>query len=158
MARYKAKGKAPFIRITGADDIVSKLASLPLAVQRRVVVPALQAGASYIEGYMESAAPVDTGTMRSNIGIRPGRRRRKGRSDRFTLDVGIVASADTKRVSGGKTYFYPALVEYFDDNFMFQTFDAAGEDAGLITLGHIVAGVNDEIKARASKGSGGRKR
>jgi hypothetical protein len=148
-------GRDRLLIIKGIPNIQRALDRLPKKVQADVIRPSMRAGMQHIEGLAKALAPVETGTLRSEIRMLPGKRPKRGK---FTLDVRVDANVATTRISPvtGKKVFYPAVQEFGSpnigvpaDEFMYRAFDVGGETALTITLRHLMSGINREIEARS---------
>jgi len=96
--------------VTGIGKIDKKLRMLPSRVQKKVAGGAMRAAMKRVAKGIRAIAPYLTGTLKSNVVVRAGLRRKRGE---VSIDTRIDANDETKKTSkNGKTYFYPAIVEY----------------------------------------------
>jgi hypothetical protein len=128
--------------ITGIGDIDRRLKSLPLRLQKKVISQAMRAGLKVLQAAVKAEAPVLTGATKEHTVVRAVKGRRRGSIE---LEVRIAADDELKKTSAnGKTYFYPAIVQYMYDPFMTRAFDSTGEAARQVTIARIREGVERE--------------
>ncbi len=136
--------------ITGLNKIDRKLKQLPYRVQGKVVRPAMRAGLKVMSAAVKAEVPVLSGATKAGVKVRAVKRRKRGSIE---LEVVIKADDRLKKTSpGGKTVFYPAIVEYGrrgvpPDPFMHRAFTAKGESARKVTIRALKSGVDREVKA-----------
>lgn len=142
--------------VTGIRSIDRKLAQLPYKIQGKVIRPAMRAGMKVQAEGVRAEVPVDSGLTRRSVKVRatPKKRIAKGsRSTTISMEVVVVAEKGLVKVTkGGKRYFYPALIEFGSRDepanpFGRRAFNRRGEAARRVTLAHLKAGVDREIKA-----------
>jgi HK97 gp10 family phage protein len=142
--------------VTGLRKIDRKLAQLPYKVQGKVVRPAIRAGMKVMAAGLKAEVPVDTGLTRKMVKVRatPKSKIKKGnRSTTISMETYIAADGGLKKTSkGGKTVFYPAIVEYGSRNhapnpFGHRAFSKYGNSARRTTVDLLKDGVNREIKS-----------
>ena len=80
--------------VRGAREIIAKLKQLPVHMRRRTLIRALSAGAGIIKGALTSTVAVDTGLLRSSLGVKLRRYRRR----RDTIGITIKPRAGFRRV------------------------------------------------------------
>ena len=140
--------------VTGIPSIDRRLKTLPTRVQKKVANRAMRAAMKIVAKVIKALAPYITGTLRSNVVVRAGLKRRRSE---VSIDARIDANAETKRTSAktGKTVFYPAIVEYGrkkqgieGDHYMLDAFKRAGETARRVAIRMLREGV----EAEANKG------
>jgi hypothetical protein len=96
--------------VTGIASIDRRLRSLPTRIQIKVANRAARAAMKLVAKAIRAIAPYLTGTLKSNVVVRAGLKRKRSE---VSIDARIDANAETKKTSkNGKTYFYPAIVEY----------------------------------------------
>lgn len=134
------------IVITGVKDIDRRLRDLPPKVQKKVIRQGMRAGLKVLQAAVEQEAPEKTGATKEHVVVRAVKGRKRGSIE---LEVRIAAEDELKKTSAnGKTYFYPAIVQYMYNPFMTRAFDSTGEAARQVTIAWIRNGVERE----ASKG------
>lgn len=94
------------IRVTGEQDILRRLVTLPVKLQRKVIRQASRKAAKPVRARARALAPVRTGRLRRSIKLRSIRRNRRGR-------IGVNVLTGTREelgiTAGG---YYPAAQEY----------------------------------------------
>jgi hypothetical protein len=128
--------------ITGIGDIDRRLKTLEPRVQKKVIRQAMRAGLKILQAAVKAEAPVLTGATKEHTVVRAVKGRKRGSIE---LEVRIAADDELKKTSAnGKTYFYPAIVQYMYDPFMTRAFDSTGEAARQVTIARIREGVERE--------------
>jgi hypothetical protein len=128
--------------VTGIGDIDRRLKTLEPRVQKKVIRQAMRAGLKILQAATEAEAPVLTGATKEAVVVRAVKGRRRGSIE---LEVRIAADDELKKTSAnGKTYFYPAIVQYMYDPFITRAFDSTGEAARQVTIARIREGIERE--------------
>ena len=137
--------------ITGIKQIDKKLMRLPPVAQKKVARKAMRDGIKVIAAEVKDQVPVDRGITRANVKVRAVKTRKRG-----SIEIEVRIAADPQLVkigAGGKRVFYPAVVEYGDQDtaanpFMRRSYESKGESARQVTMAAIVRGI-EEAAARS---------
>jgi hypothetical protein len=136
--------------VSGVRSIDRKLKLLPLRTQKREMDRAIRVGLKLVQAEIRTIAPRDTGATRRAVQVRALKKSTREARQKVSDEVRIAASRPgLKKASArtGKSYFYPAIIEYKYYDFMHIAYRNARGPALRAAIGALKAGVQRQIEA-----------
>jgi cell division protein YceG involved in septum cleavage len=107
----KAKPKM-YVKLHGQAELTRRLNALPEKVMKKVLSPAVRAGAKAIAEGVKQYMPTDSGAARRAITVRAAKRSRKKQVKSLVLFKTDKVRAASRKKSAPEGFFYPAVLEY----------------------------------------------